>query len=155
MAMTITSAPQAPVRSSSEQYPMKKYKTLLGIGLAMLPVAVAAETYDCTTTSFDRGGWVTQRYIVEFDAQAGSATAYDAAIKVVHEAPIPVSYERRSETSHIFRWQLTNLPSANIGGAKISYRFTLFADRGRFTLSGRLHGYDNQISGSGTCARVK
>ncbi|MFT6676769.1 MAG: hypothetical protein ACJAVM_002974 [Sulfitobacter sp.] len=120
-----------------------------------LPLAAAAETYDCETKNFGRGGWVPERIVLDYDTKAGVGTALDGLIKHLHGKPIPVEWSKRSDTSFIFRWTLKGLKATNGGTGINTYKVTLFTAQNKFSLSGRRHGYDNVISGSGTCKRVK
>ncbi len=121
----------------------------------LTPIVALAETYKCTATNFGVGGWVSSEIILEFDTATLQAYAIDAAIYEVHKKPVPVRFRRRSDTSLIFNWTVRGVKSRNAEKAIISYKVTLFTDRNKFTLSGRLHGYDNVISASGTCAKLK
>jgi hypothetical protein len=132
---------------------MKRF--LLTAALIAAPLATAAESYDCTTTNFGRGGWVPERIILGYDAKAKAGSAFDAMINHIHKAPIPVEFSQRSDTSYIFKWRLEGLKATNGGPGINTYKVTLFTARNKFTLSGRRHGYDNVISASGTCKRIK
>jgi len=114
-----------------------------------------AASFDCTTKHFGTGGWISERYIAAYDDGAGAGSMLDAPIHEVHGVPIPVSWERRSKTSSTFRWKLKGANISNAGKAILSYKFTLFEARNEFTVSGHLHGYDNLITGSGTCKRIQ
>lgn len=131
-------------------------KKILAIVAALaLPTAAAAETYVCETTNFGGGGWVPPKIILAYDTKAQVGSAFDGFIKSIHEVPIPVEWKRRSDTSYIFNWKLKGLKASNGGKGINSYKVTLFTARNAFSLSGRRHGYDNVISGSGTCERVE
>jgi hypothetical protein len=132
---------------------MKKFLFL--IGAMILPSFGVAATYDCTTTNFGRGGWIPERLIFEYNDKTGAATVYDAFINYVHKKPIKAGWERRNEKSSTFRWRLEGLPYRNGGPGINTYKATLFESRNRFTMSGQRNGYDNVISGSGSCKRVK
>jgi len=132
---------------------MKSY-FLAGV-IAVFPMVGMAASFDCTTKNFGRGGWVSKRYIAAYDDGAGAGSMIDAGINEVHGAPIPVDWKRRSDTSSTFRWKLKGANISNAGKAILSYKFTLFESRNEFTLSGRLHGYDNVISASGTCKKIR
>lgn len=130
---------------------MKRF--LLATTFAALPMMASAAEYVCDTTNFGRGGWVPDRIYLAFDVTSGQAFAYDGAIATVSEAPIPVELKKRSDTSYQFRWAV-DLKASNGGRSKSSYRVILYTDRNKFVLSGRRHGYDNIISGEGTCKKV-
>lgn len=123
--------------------------------LALSPIAAAAESYKCTTTNFGVDGWVPPVIILGFDQEANVGSAFDALINSVHKAPIPVKFKKWSDTRFQFNWTLKDVRSVNDGGSTLSYKVTLRLNSGTFALSGQYHGYDNVISGSGTCELIK
>jgi hypothetical protein len=130
-------------------------KTLIfAAALAFAPLAAAAESYDCTTTNFGQGGWVPDRIILGLDRKANAGSAFDGLIKHVHKTPIPVKLKQWSETRFQFNWTLDDVDISNESSGSISYKVTLHPQKGKFTLSAILKGYDNQISGSGTCKLI-
>ena len=124
------------------------------IVLATLPVFASAGEYICEATNSGRDGWVPPKFYLAYDAATGKAYAYDGFISQVSENPIEVKWKQRSATSHQYNWTVKGVEGSNGGKGIISHRVILFLDRNRFTLSGRLHGFDNVISGEGTCAKV-
>jgi hypothetical protein len=131
-----------------------KYMFLSAI-VALTPISAMAESYDCTTTNFGRGGWVGEQMILAFDEKANVGSAYDSGINEVHKAPISVKFKKWSDNRYQFNWTVEGIKSSNAGGSIMSYKVTLRPQSGTFTLSGVLHGYDNVISGSGTCVLIK
>ncbi|MEH6645392.1 hypothetical protein [Sulfitobacter sp.] len=131
-----------------------KYLFLSAI-LTLSPFASVAESYDCTTTDFGFGGFVVSRIILAFDAEATVGFAYDAFINEVHKASIPVKFKKWSDNRYQFNWTLKGVKSSNVGTSTLSYKVTLRPQSGTFTLSGVYHGYDNPISGAGTCKLIK
>lgn len=126
---------------------------ILSVALIALPVAASAAEYVCETTNFGSGGWVPEKIYLAYDKAQGQGWAYDGAIATEHDGPIPVDWKVRSATSYQFNWAI-NLKARNGGKGKSSYKVILFTDRNAFVLSGRRHGYDNPISGEGTCEKV-
>lgn len=123
------------------------------IGASALPAL--AQSYDCTTTRFGSGGFVSDRIILGLDRAANAGSAYDYFIDQVHDAPIPVDLTKRSDTSYKFDWKLRNVEVSNEGSGVLSHTVTLNTAALTYTLRGRLHGYDNHISASGTCKVIK
>ncbi len=123
--------------------------------LALSPIAAAAESYKCTTTNFGVDGWVPPVIILGVDQEANVGSAFDSGIQEVHKAPIPVKFKKWSDNRYQFNWTVKGIKSSNAGGGTMSYKVTLRPQSGTFTLSGLLHGYDNVISGSGTCELIK
>ena len=122
--------------------------------LVLYPMAAAAESYDCTATNFGQGGWVPPRIILAMDRDANAGSAFDALIKQVHKTPIPVKLKKWSEKRFQFNWSLDGVNISNDGSGSIAYKVTLYPEKGTFSLSGILKGYDNPISGSGTCKLI-
>jgi len=125
------------------------------IALFAVPLSATAESYDCETKHFGRGGWVPERIILAYDTKEKVGSAFDSMINHLHQAPIPVEWSARSATSFTFKWKLKGLKSSNGGKGINSYRVTLFTAQNKFTLTGRRHGYDNVISASGTCKKIR
>ncbi|MEH6521260.1 hypothetical protein [Sulfitobacter sp.] len=123
--------------------------------LALSPIAAAAESYECTTESYGSGGWVSNVMILGVDREKNVGSAFDFAIQEVHKAPIPVKFKKWSDNRFQFNWTVKGIQTSNSGSSIISYKVTLRPNSGKFTLSGRLHGSDNVISGSGTCEMIK
>lgn len=123
--------------------------------LALSPIAAAAESYKCTTTNFGVDGWVPPVIILGVDQEANVGSAFDGYINSVHKAPIPVKFKKWSGARYQFNWKLKDVDISNDGSSTVSYKVTLRPKKGEFTLSAQLHGYDNVISGSGTCEMIK
>ncbi len=131
-------------------------KTLfLSTLLTLSPIFALAESYKCTTENFGRGGWVSEVIILAIDRDANVGSAFDYGINAVHKTPIPVKLKRWSDNRFQFNWTLKGIKSRNGGKSIVSYKVTLRPKSGKFTLSGQLHGFDNVISGSGSCALIK
>jgi hypothetical protein len=122
--------------------------------MAFAPIAAVAESYDCTTTNFGIHGWVPPRIILAFDRKEEVGSALDAVIQSVHKAPIPVKFKKWSDNRFQFDWTLKGVQSDNAGSSTLSYKVNLRPQSKSFTLSARNHGYDNVITGSGSCKRI-
>lgn len=125
---------------------------LLATGLA---TAGRSDVYECKTTHFGNGGWIGNGYILAFDREAVAGSVYGWAIHEVHQTPIPVDVRNPSPIRWEFRYSVSGVKPTNSGSTKVSYKVVLNTRTNRFLISGRLHGSDNNISGSGTCKRVK
>jgi hypothetical protein len=123
--------------------------------LALSPIAAAAESYKCTTTNFGVDGWVPPVIILGVDQEANVGSAFDGIIKSVHNAPIPVKFKKWSDARFQFNWSVKGVDISNDSSSTVSYKVTLRPKSGKFTLSAQLHGFDNVISGSGTCELIK
>lgn len=130
-------------------------KHMLVAVLAILGTPVLSESYDCTTTKYGTGGWVSNRIILGLDRKANAGSAFDYFIKETKKAPIPVTLKKRSDTSYQFDWKLRNVKVSSSGSDILSHTVVLNTQAMTFTIRGRLHGYDNLISGSGTCKIIK
>lgn len=130
-------------------------KSIVPLLFAAAPTLLSAQAYNCETAHFGRDGFVAPQVIIGLDTTAQAASAYDAFIHSVHKAPIPVTLKRRSDTSYQLSWKVRNVKTSNDGTTNLSHTFTLNTAALTFTVRGRLHGYDNHISGSGTCKVIK
>lgn len=115
--------------------------------------AASAVTFDCAFKDGSDGGAVPPRIILAVDETKDAASAFDGYIKEVHGVPIPVKYVKESETRHRFDWTLKGLKGGNRTYV-ISYTVRVNPKSLSATLSGRLHGFDNQIKGYGKCKMV-
>lgn len=122
---------------------------------ALAPIAAAAESYKCTTENFGVHGFVPPVIILGVDQEANVGSAFDDYIASVHNAPIPVKFKKWSDARFQFNWSLNEVDVSNVGGSTVSYKVTLRPKSGKFTLSAQLHGYDNEINGSGNCELIK
>lgn len=136
-----------------QDYVMKRL--LMSVALIALPALASAGEYICNTTSVGRNGGVSSKLYLAYDAATGKAYAYDGFISQVSEDPIEVKWKQRSETSHQYNWTVKGIDITNSGKGIISHRVILFLDRMEFSLSGRLHGFGNVISGEGTCKKAQ
>ena len=127
---------------------------LLTVGAALLASSLAAETFDCTMTSKGIGGFIGNRMLLSVDPETGEGAALDGAIFSVHGKAVPVETTRTSSVRWRFKYTVEGVPVSNEGTGIVSYTVHLNTQRMRVNVSGRLHGFDNQISGSGRCERV-
>ena len=131
-----------------------KYLILSAV-LMLTPLAATAQSYDCKTANFGNGGFVAPRIILGMDEKANAASVFDGFIKDAHKAPIPAKLKKWSDSRFQFNWTTKGITTKNVGAGTVSYKLTLRPQNGSFTLSGRLHGYDNVISATGACKRIK
>ncbi|MDF3413320.1 hypothetical protein HKX54_02530 [Sulfitobacter sp. M57] len=124
---------------------------LCGMALAVLPIQALSGTYACTAEDRGSGGWVAEQIFVQIDRQAGSASAYDTFINQRHNGPIAVTLEQNSATVFTLGWKLRNVETKEGGSNVLSQSLLLDTETGRFAVKGRLHGYNNVISGNGSC----
>lgn len=122
---------------------------------AALATGAGADVYDCTTSNFGAGGWVGERYILAFERDEVVGSVLGPVIQQVHKGPIPVDVRNPSPIRWEFRYTVVGVQTSNAGSTRITYKIVLNTQTNRFLLSGVLHGYDNQISGSGACRRVE
>lgn len=130
-------------------------RLLFGAALALLPLQGLAQSYECTAQKQGSGGWVAEKIFVRIDRTAKTASAYDTFINQLYKGPIPVMLEQNSETVFTLSWKLRNVKTNRKGTGVLSHSLLLDTRAGTFALKGRLHGYDNEIRGSGTCQLMK
>src|SRR5262245_52955060 len=111
------------------------------IALAILVAsgaARAATVYDCKLTT-SATGYVTERYIFDYDASAGTVLVFDALIKQAMGKPISgvVSVDTPAQTA--FVW---NVPYTNRSGqsAKFSFRGTYLKASKQIIVVGQVGG---------------
>lgn len=125
----------------------------LCLSLLLSPIGALAQTYECTRTKMARGGWVSDKIFVQLQSSGTKAEVIDAYINQVHGKAIPVEIKKMGGDKYRLKWKVRNVEIKNAGSGILSH--TLMFDRAKstFRINGRLHGYDNVISGSGTCKR--
>lgn len=138
---------------------MTKFRISFGsavLGAAVFCSApVLATTFVCDLKDGADGGAVPLRVILAVDEEKNVGSAFDGFIKEVHGLPIPVEYKRESASRHRFDWTLKNVPGDDNKTYTLSYTARVNPKTLSINLSGRLHGYDNQIRGYGKCKVVK
>ena len=119
--------------------------------LAALASTASARTYDCDVTSQLRGGGTTDRMILSYDPVAGSGAVYDGIIHSIHKTPIPVDFNRESDTRVVWRWTLKNVEASRRERLTLSYIARINEKTDRLKVYVTFHGYDNEAVSSGTC----
>lgn len=125
----------------------------LCLTLFLTPLGALAQTYECTRTKMARGGWVSDKIFVQLKNSGAQAEVIDAYINQVHGKPIPVEIKKMGGEKYRLKWKVRNVEIKNAGSGILSHSMTFDRAKNNFRISGRLHGYDNVISGSGTCKR--
>ncbi len=128
-------------------------RVLLCLLASLLPTAALAQSYECTRTQMARGGWVSNTFIFLLQNNGNQAQMIDAYINDVHGKPIAVDVKKVSGNRYRMKWTVRNVKVRNDGTGILSHTFIYNDAKKTFKISGRLHGFDNVISGGGTCKR--
>lgn len=131
------------------------YRFITALVITTLATAAVGETYDCTMTRKGSDGFIGDRMVLSVDPETGGGAALDWAVYAVHKTPIPVDLTQTSADRWRFKYTVRNVPVGNEGAGIVSYTVRLNTARMRVSVTGRLHGYDNNITGSGQCTKVK
>lgn len=113
-----------------------------------------AEAYECQMRHKGTGGWIGDNIVLAMDREEEVGGALDWAIYEVHKTAIPVDVKKRKDHVWRFQWSVQGIKAANAGIQKLTYTAVLNTKRKAVSVRGRLHGSDNQISGSGPCKRI-
>lgn len=130
-------------------------KLFLTLAAIALPLTAHAAVYECDATTQGPDGWIPPKIFLEVNDAGTEAKAYDGLIKSLHGKPISVGVEKKPNGTYEMSWKLRNVKTSNAGSSILSHNLILNPSAGSFKMRGRLHGFDNHISGRGTCKRIK
>lgn len=133
---------------------LRKFLCLAGICAAFAGPGLAA-TYKCEATNFGRGGWIPPDMILGLSREKEAGWVYDALIHEAQGKPMEAKVVKRKDHLWRYKWRVKGANIKNAGTATLSYSVMLNLATKTYTINGVLHGYDNHISGSGTCAPMK
>ena len=115
------------------------------------PAAAQFTVYKCTATSQGAGGWVGEVLFLALDVEEQEAAVLDWAVNEVHGEFIGADATQRSNGAWKVSWLVEDLETPGYGKTNMRYSMTFNSRTGAYSLRGFLPGYDNNISGRGTC----
>ena len=130
------------------------FLVICGAATAQDLAKLRGEVLRCDMTDKGRGGFVSDVMFFAIDHNRSQAMALDELLFFIHEGAIPVDTRKRGNGSWLFRWRVDDIPTTNAGDVSITFRASLNAKTDAVQLSGTMHGYDNRITGRGTCKKV-
>jgi hypothetical protein len=128
-------------------------KTLvLAATLALSAGAVNARTILCSTDAGRaQGGWISDKYLFEFDLATGVATALDGVADYYEGGPVRADLGGSEDKKVTFSW-LINAKSKSGQLTKMQYRASWFPSKNKLTVRGIPGaGYAGGFQASGTC----
>ena len=139
--------------STKHSFLSKLAGVLVGGMLLAAPSLTAAQVYECDRTSMSRGGFVSDKIFVRFES-GGQASVIDAFINGVHGKPIRVGMSKLDGSRYQIKWKVDDVKLSNSANpTTLSSTFVIDTANNSFRINGNLRGYDNVISGKGTCKR--
>jgi len=111
----------------------------------------AEDVYDCTAQHRGSDGWTPDRVIFFVDAEKQTARVLDGVTQYVEGGPIDAKLQKRSETAYNINWVVRNIPSRNEGALTAEFSAILRPEKGRFSVTATVRGYDNSPRSQGRC----
>jgi hypothetical protein len=122
--------------------------------LATFPTLSNALTLDCALSpSNSGGGYITERYVLQFDEGTGKALASDGLILYFYDAPIEAKMSEDTAKKLVLSWtvQMTNSTGQT---TKMRFRASYFKSTKQITIRATPGGYDNSFEDRGSCKSV-
>lgn len=121
---------------------------LAGSGLI---APLSAQVYDCAfSMKASNNGWLTDRYIFDYDAAAGSVTVLDGLIQYHFGNAIAGKVVSDTPKKLVFSWAVQTTDSAG-QLAQMQFRAAYIKANSLMTVSGVPPGYSNTYETRGTC----
>jgi hypothetical protein len=118
---------------------------------AFAPGLSQALTLDCALNpSASTGGWVTERYVLQYDAEQGTALASDAVILDYNEGPIEATVSDDTGKKLVLTWRIQT-KSATGQQVNMIFRASYFKSNKAITVRAVPAGYSNSFEARGTC----
>lgn len=135
---------------------MRYFNRLLCLAVSLfIGTSVAAEplAWDCSIGYRKVNGWITTRYLVNYDPAKSEASVVDGVIQHFKKGFIPAEVKKDDGEVLSLGWIVR--VSGNSGSGTIRYGASINQKSGAVTMSSIPLGYDNGESGRGTCARTR
>lgn len=117
------------------------------------PGLASSAVFKCETKS-TQGGIVQDILLIELNESTGEAMVFDPLIQHIYGQPIVAKTKKRSATSWRLKWIVREIELRN-GRADLDLNAVLNLARNTVNITGTYLGYDNIISGRGTCERIE
>ena len=113
--------------------------------------AAEAARYDCSfRTGVTERTWITERYVIEHDEAAGTATVIDGLIQYYHDKPIEARVVEVTKGKVVFGWTLRTMNAVG-QQAVMLYRAAWFKGPGYMRITATPQGYSNMFESLGAC----
>ena len=132
---------------------MKRFLACLLAASILSPGFASAALFKCATES-TQGGVVQDILLIQLNETTGEAMVLDPLINHIYGQAIVATTKKRSSTSWRLKWIVRELELRN-GNVDLDMNAVLNLSRNSVNITGTYLGYDNVISGRGTCERVK
>lgn len=107
-------------------------------------------TYDCTASSSEGRGFISERIIFTVDPDAGTAFVIDGVINARYEEPIAAKLDMLSNGHIRLNWEVQDL-EGQANSFNLQYRLQYRPDANMFNIRATLSGAPNRPFESGTC----
>jgi hypothetical protein len=96
------------------------------------------------------GGYITDVYYFEFNAETKVARVNDGVIQYVYKEPIAAKMSESTAKKFVFSWNVL-LTNGTGQQTKMQYRAAIFRGNKTITVRATPGGYDNSFEARGTC----
>jgi hypothetical protein len=113
-----------------------------------------ALTLDCEIKpNSDSFGYVTERYVLQYDETTGQAYASDALILYFNEQPVAAKVSEDTKKKLVLTWDLQFTNSTG-QMTRMLFRAAYFRANGSVIVRATPSGYTNQFEARGRCTKV-
>lgn len=121
--------------------------------LALQGVAGLAQAavYECGFSNVaNHDGWITDRYVFDYDEAAGKAVVEDAVILALLGEPVAARSVEETKGKVVFVWEVL---ANDVTGqqTRMLYRAAWFKGEGFMRITATPQGYSNSYKAEGTC----
>lgn len=121
---------------------------------ASIPTATFGLTLDCSLSPADSaGGWVTDRYVFEYDLQSGEAFVSDAVTVDYTGGPVTAKISDDSTKKLVFTRRILT-ESATGQQVNMAYRAAYFKSNKTISVRAVPGGFANHFEARGTCKEL-
>lgn len=119
----------------------------------LFATAAHAEVYNCTLTDYGEGGFIPSSATISI--KDGVAVYQDPFVDLsLGERGVSAEINNLTSKRISFKYRLT-IPLQSGAEGSLQYTATYFRNSNKLNIRAILSGYDNNITGSGRCVRIK
>jgi activator of HSP90 ATPase len=116
--------------------------------------AAPALTLDCALSpSAAAGGWVTERYVLQYDEATGKALAADAVTQYYLDGPVAAEVIEATSKKLVLSWRIKTT-DADGQTVNMIFRASYFRSTGKVTVRAIPGGYSNDFEAQGNCRPI-
>ena len=125
------------------------------LGMSVATSAVSQTAHLCELKDKgDRAGFISSPVVFILDDDQKSGLFLDGLTLQVLEGPAKAKVSRNARGRIRMTWNLHNVPLLSKSSANMSFHSLYDPEKSTFRMRGRLQGYVNEISATGTCRQL-